>query len=310
MEETISNIKSPFAGFFKRGFSVFIDLFLILIVFLILNLQFSVSASWNYSSGAGWATSVMYQYPLNALLFLIVLIIYFTLTESLWGASIGKLIFRERVVGLQKEKISLGTAFLRNVFTPVDLLLGPAFFLFSSKNQALGDKIANTVVINKKLADSPIVDKPISVVRKIFAILFVAMMIMFLILTLWTIPEISNFNKTSRVAIENIKKESGGDMTSLYNSFAPEFKKSVSLEKFEQTFNSPEFSDVLMNLDVNKIIFYNWQFNKDQAMVIGKQNNILVRLSFVKNDIGEWKLLGFRLVPGVESISPLDFFTR
>jgi len=310
MKENTLNIKSPLAGFFKRGFSMFLDLFLVLIVFLILDLQFLVSASWDYSSGAGLVTSVMYQHPLNALLFLIVLIIYFTLTESLWGASIGKLIFRERVVGLQKEKISLGTAFLRNIFTPIDLIFGPVFFLFSSKNQALGDKIANTVVINKKLVDLPIVEKPASVVRKIFAILFVAMIVLFFILTVWTIPKISNFNETFRVAIENIKKESSGDMMSFYNLFAPEFKESVSFDKFEQTFNSPEFRDALMNLDVNKIIFYNWQFNKDQAMVIGKQNNVLVRLSFIKNDIGEWKLLGFRLVPGVERISLLEFFTR
>lgn len=310
MEENISSVKSSLAGFFKRGFSVFVDLILNLIIFLILNLQFSVSASWDYSSGVGWVTSVEYQYPLNALFFLIVLIIYFTLTESLWGASVGKFIFRERVVGLSKEKISFSKSFLRNVFTPIDLILGPVFFLFSSKNQTLGDKIANTVVINKKLAELPIADKPISVVRKIFAILSIAMMIMFSILTLWTIPEISNLNKTSQVIIGNIKKESSGDKMSLYNSFAPEFRESVSFEKFELTLDSPEFRDMLISLDVNKIIFYNWLYNKDQAMVIGKQNNILVRISFVKIDIGEWKLLEFRLVPVVENISLLDFFIR
>lgn len=310
MEENTLKIKYPFAGFFKRGLSVFIDLFLVLIGFLILNFQFLVSASWNYTAEAGLVTTVEWQHPINALLFLIVLIIYFTLTEFLWGASIGKLIFRERVVGLQKEKISFGKALLRNVFVPIDLILGPAFFLFSKKNQTLGDKIANTVVINKKLADLPITDKPVSLVRKIFAVLFVVMIAAFFVLILWTIPKISSFNEISRVTIENVQEGSGGDMMGLYNSFASEFRDSITFEEFEQIFNSPEFRDVLANLDANKIVFFDWQFNNYGAVVAGQQDNIIARLSFIKNNLGEWKLLGFRLIPNIKSVSLLELFTK
>jgi uncharacterized RDD family membrane protein YckC len=277
-----------------------------MILFLILNLQFLVSANWSYTSNSGFITTIEYSQPINALLFLIITIVYFIITELLWSASIGKLIFREKVVDLQKRKVSFKSSVLRNIFKPIDLILGPIFFLFSTKDQTLGDKIANTIVIRKKLIDLPVVDKPVSLIRKIFAILFLIMILIFVVLIIWTIPKISNLDIVSRTSIVNAKEKGGSDMAGLYNSFSSEFKESYTLEQFEQIFTSPEFLDVLNQVDANKITFYNWQFNKNQAVVIGRQGSIIVRLSFVKDNLGQWKLLGFRLVPGIENISILD----
>jgi uncharacterized RDD family membrane protein YckC len=302
MKEGVSTQQSIFAGLFKRGFAVMIDLFLMLIVFLALNLPFSASASWNYSSSpsVGFAADVIYKYPLNSVLFLLALIIYFTFFEYLWGATIGKMIFRIKVVDEKKEKISLRAAFLKNVCIPIDIFFGCISLLFSSQNQTLGDRIAKTFVINKKLAHLPVVDAPISRARRVCASILTMIAIIFVGAMVWTVPKIWNFNEISRADIERIQKVSGSDMRGLYDSFASEFTESISFETFEESFSSPEFLDLLMNLHADNIIFYEWQFDTSQAMITGNHNNVRVRISYIKNDAGEWKLLGVLLKSGME----------
>jgi len=308
-EENTSNSESLFAGFFRRGIAAFLDLFLLVIIFLVLGLSFTVSVSWNYTSFSGLVSTITYSQPLNALFFLIVLIIYSTVTESLWGGTLGKLILGVKVVDLQKEKISLGKSFLRNVFTPVDLLVGPVLFLLSKKRQVLGDKVANTVVVRKKLIDLPVSDKSISKLGIAFSVLFIAMLISFFMLTIWTIPKISSLNQAAHATLESVKGASSDDIPNLYETFSPEFRQSVSLQQFKQVLNEPPFSQSLQDLDVNEIRFYDWVFNKNLGIVTGREGDTLAQLQFLKNSAGEWELLRIDLKPGIRDISLFDFLT-
>jgi uncharacterized RDD family membrane protein YckC len=77
-------------------------------------------------------------------------LLYFTLTEGVGGATLGKRLFRVRVVTEDGEEIGLGRAFVRNLlkmFTvPIVTLL---FIVLSERSQRIGDKLAGTVVLKR-----------------------------------------------------------------------------------------------------------------------------------------------------------------
>ena len=76
-------------------------------------------------------------------------ILYFAITESYLGYTIGKKIFALKVVNLNGTKPSLKTAFARNIskFNAVFLILDTIVGRFtSSPHQKFLDKIANTTV--------------------------------------------------------------------------------------------------------------------------------------------------------------------
>jgi uncharacterized RDD family membrane protein YckC len=84
------------------------------------------------------------------LTFLFFSIIYYTLSEGLFGASIGKFFLGLRVVDLDGNLCSTWAAFVRGVFRIIDGLFFGVVALLNMKpplQQRLGDKIAKTVVV-------------------------------------------------------------------------------------------------------------------------------------------------------------------
>lgn len=75
-----------------------------------------------------------------------ILIIYYTLTEGIFGRSIGKFITGTIVVDENGEKINFGTAFKRSLcrLIPFDI------FSFLGSGRGWHDSIADTYVVEKK----------------------------------------------------------------------------------------------------------------------------------------------------------------
>ncbi|MGQ9781074.1 MAG: RDD family protein [Nitrososphaeria archaeon] len=81
------------------------------------------------------------------------LILYYSLSEITWGATLGKSIMRLKVTNVNGEKPDLGQAFLRNIskiywlLLLLDVIIGLAIQV--DYKQKLSDKYAGTVVISK-----------------------------------------------------------------------------------------------------------------------------------------------------------------
>ncbi|MDX1386277.1 MAG: RDD family protein [bacterium] len=78
---------------------------------------------------------------------------YYLLFEAIFGATLGKLFCRLRVLDISGRSPSLGNIFIRNFLRVVDypfaFLIAVISMESSSLNQRLGDRAANTVVIKK-----------------------------------------------------------------------------------------------------------------------------------------------------------------
>jgi uncharacterized RDD family membrane protein YckC len=79
-------------------------------------------------------------------------IVYFTLMEGLFGASIGKFVTGIRVVKEDGTRADVGAALIRNTLRVVDVLpffylLGAILIWTSPTKQRLGDRVAKTVVV-------------------------------------------------------------------------------------------------------------------------------------------------------------------
>lgn len=88
------------------------------------------------------------------LAFVFVLTAYFAISEAAFGCSLGKRIFRLRVVGTDGRKIAAGQALVRSMLHTFDLflnagMLGAMVALLTRRRQRLGDLIARTVVVQR-----------------------------------------------------------------------------------------------------------------------------------------------------------------
>lgn len=115
----------------------------------------------------GVAESLRFRVDLEALilpllfLYFPTLLLYFTLAEGLWGATVGKQVMGLRVVRADGSPVSLFDSFIRNVlrflwFVPV---VGIAFLLLDlwlihrgEMDQRIGDRGAETIVTRTRPA--------------------------------------------------------------------------------------------------------------------------------------------------------------
>ncbi len=97
--------------------------------------------------------SFVRNYPMEAgLCFVLLPFVYFVLFEGLWGGTFGKLLLGIRVKRKDGGAISFVNAIIRHVgriICSVTFGLGYLLAFFDGKKQALHDKIANTLVLNK-----------------------------------------------------------------------------------------------------------------------------------------------------------------
>jgi len=88
----------------------------------------------------------------SAVLLICVGFTYYFLTEAIWGATLGKAIFKIKVLKEDGQKISFKESLIRNLSRIIDML--PLFYIVgimsitnSNKKQRVGDKLAHTIVV-------------------------------------------------------------------------------------------------------------------------------------------------------------------
>ena len=97
---------------------------------------------------------------IDSFFLLLIWIGYYTLFETLFGASPGKALRGLRVVDLQGQPATFGRILLRNLIRPIDALpfaylLGGALVLFTRDHQRLGDRVAGTLVVRAEEVTGP-----------------------------------------------------------------------------------------------------------------------------------------------------------
>lgn len=94
-----------------------------------------------------------------------VVLVYFVVSEWIWGQSFGKYALGIKVVRLNGGRVGLGGAIARNVLrmiemTPWFLLLGAASVMVTRRSQRIGDLAAGTIVIRRPPApEEPVEDE-------------------------------------------------------------------------------------------------------------------------------------------------------
>ncbi len=141
----------------KRIGAALIDLVLIFILLSLTNqgglLEFSFSAS-GYNIHAGPIISLV---GLKGLITVIVIALYFIIFEAIKGATIGKLAAGIKVTKVDGTKLGIGGVVVRNISRIVDgfpyivpYLLGMIVMSTNNKRQRLGDKFAQSIVVNSR----------------------------------------------------------------------------------------------------------------------------------------------------------------
>ena len=105
---------------------------------------------------ASFASATAVTWPWLVLLWMA----YYIVPESLFGASLGKLLTGLCVVRLDGRPVGLGSIVIRNVLRYVDMLpgfylVGGVVVLLTGSSQRLGDLVAGTTVINRAHALEP-----------------------------------------------------------------------------------------------------------------------------------------------------------
>jgi hypothetical protein len=104
-------------------------------------------------SAAGYdvSTSALGFSPLT-LVMIGAIFVYFVLTEGFLGATVGKMVFRVKVLKEDGSPCGLGPAVVRNLLRFIDALpflylIGVILIARSNKKQRLGDRVAKTIVV-------------------------------------------------------------------------------------------------------------------------------------------------------------------
>jgi uncharacterized RDD family membrane protein YckC len=108
------------------------------------------------ANGSFYSTTTAVAWPWLTLLALL----YFTVPEAMFGASIGKQVMRLKVIRLDGRPLALRDVVIRNVLKPIDFapvfyLLGGALVLATHGAQRLGDVAAGTSVVYRHRALEP-----------------------------------------------------------------------------------------------------------------------------------------------------------
>lgn len=140
-----------------RAFALFIDLVLTCPIVILLQSLYSYKLEEAYGfivliNLEPLGSSIL-QTVAASLVTLSVLVMYSLFCEMMWGRTLGKALFRLRVVDLEGESPSPWRLVVRNLLKIVEMahwtvvLIPLALMLFSGRNQRLGDLAGGTVVI-------------------------------------------------------------------------------------------------------------------------------------------------------------------
>jgi len=125
--------KNIYAGFWKRLIAYLVDYIILSII--------------------GYLYIIIFGEIFAVILGIFVYWIYAAILESSeYGATIGKMLFKIKVVDLNGKQISFGRATGRHfgkIISGFIFCIGYIMIIFTKKKQGLHDKIANCLVINK-----------------------------------------------------------------------------------------------------------------------------------------------------------------
>ncbi len=101
---------------------------------------------------SGGYSSFTTRTEIDGFFLLLIWIAYYTLFESLFGASPGKALRSLRVVDVHSGPATFGRILVRNLIRPIDAfpfayVVGGGLVLFSRDHQRLGDRVAGTLVV-------------------------------------------------------------------------------------------------------------------------------------------------------------------
>lgn len=290
----MQNTQRAQSGFFRRALGFLIDIILFVLVWVSVGgKSFSVSVDWTYENGQ-WATTVINRNPVYVVYFLGLFILYFIIAEAIWGRTLGKLITSQKVVDANKTKPSFGKIVLRNILKVVDMMIEPIVFLFSSKNQTVGDMAAQTYVVNTKLLEQSIEAKPVSRIRKAFGTLVVLGLVIIIGMTTVTILKTKDINRESIALIKRVQNQiNTGDVSGLYQAFVPEFRAQIYFEKFEKDMFDSKVDQNIKALQVDNTRFNTWKFNDSRRAVVGGDGKSLFHLGTLRQADGDWKIYAF-----------------
>jgi uncharacterized RDD family membrane protein YckC len=142
-------------GFWRRLFAFEVDFLLLLLLLGIFIVSGFIAAEWG-SGGAG--TSLLKQarviVPLTLPLAVVLAVVYFSFFHAAWGQTIGKMIFRLRVVRTGGEPLTFPLALLRTlayIVSALPVFLGFFWTGFTAGKRAWHDWLAGTIVIREQL---------------------------------------------------------------------------------------------------------------------------------------------------------------
>ncbi len=132
-----------YVSVWPRAGAIIIDSIILGVVFGILGSIFGL-----FSQNAQNALGVVY------LLLAILFFGYFIVMEAMWGATLGKMLLRLRVVKTDGSPISWSESVIRNLLRIIDglfyYLVGAILIWTSPLRQRLGDRAAKTVVVRRQ----------------------------------------------------------------------------------------------------------------------------------------------------------------
>jgi uncharacterized RDD family membrane protein YckC len=149
----------PYASVWRRAVAVILDTFIIATLTGPIWLNSGLFSTATRANATGTVTEIIpfVASPWTGLLVAAIPFIYFTLLEGFFGATAGKMLLGLRVVQLDGSAITWREAIVRNLLRPIDeivlYLVGAISIWSSPRNQRLGDRAADTVVV--RLAPLP-----------------------------------------------------------------------------------------------------------------------------------------------------------
>jgi uncharacterized RDD family membrane protein YckC len=160
--ELMSERQLEYAGFWVRTVAFFIDLIIMSMItvplFLLpmgvlipgISLIELANDPWLHQSGDLTGVITVFLLIVVGTWTMGVVLLYFPLSEYLWGATPGKRLFNLRVVQEDGTSVRAGAAFIRRLSLYFDIIVLDAIFIpFNERKQRALDKVAETVVIRE-----------------------------------------------------------------------------------------------------------------------------------------------------------------
>jgi uncharacterized RDD family membrane protein YckC len=141
-------------GFWRRMFAFEVDLLLLFLLLGIFIISGFIAAEWG-SGDAG--TSLLKQarviFPLILPLAVVLAVVYFSFFHAAWGQTIGKMIFRVRVIQAGGQPLTFPLALLRTfayLVSAFPAFLGFIWAGFTAGKRAWHDWLAGTIVVREQ----------------------------------------------------------------------------------------------------------------------------------------------------------------